>query len=174
VSSVAKPAIFPILFNPASVLMTTLHTILFPVLPTTMITSNSSTAFTKSGWNLRLFLISLWNGFYQDGNTWAQGGAFIEDILGAYEYFEPAGFVHYFNTTGIMHHTDIVCIPYFRALSLIRLTRYFRVYGGVRPRMSPFYFLFHLSSISHWLIVFKIQLMLAILQHDRQALNTRP
>jgi hypothetical protein len=62
----------------------------------------------------QIILISLWNGFYQDGNTWVQGGAFVEDILGVYEHFKPAGFVHYFNTTGIMQHNDIVCISCFR------------------------------------------------------------
>lgn len=53
-------------------------------------------------------MISLWNGFGQVGNTWAQGGAFIEVIEEVYEQFKPFGYVHYFNTTGIMQHNDIV------------------------------------------------------------------
>jgi hypothetical protein len=56
----------------------------------------------------QIIMISLWNGFGQVGNTWAQGGAFIEVIEEVYEQFQPFGYVHYFNTTGIMQHNDIV------------------------------------------------------------------
>lgn len=54
-----------------------------------------------------IVLLALWNGFGQSGNTWVQGGAFIEDIYEVYQHFKPQGFVHYFNTTGIMQHNDI-------------------------------------------------------------------
>lgn len=57
--------------------------------------------------NAQVILISLWNGFSQEGNTWRQGGAFIEDIENVYQHFKSDGFVHYFNTTGIMQHNDI-------------------------------------------------------------------
>jgi hypothetical protein len=41
----------------------------------------------------QIIMISLWNGFGQVGNTWAQGGAFIEVIEEVYEQFRPAGYV---------------------------------------------------------------------------------
>jgi hypothetical protein len=55
----------------------------------------------------QIIILALWNGFGQVGNTYAQGGAFIEDIYQVYKHFEPQGFVHYFNTTGILQHNDI-------------------------------------------------------------------
>lgn len=56
----------------------------------------------------QIILISLWNGFNQVGNTWQQGGAFIEEIQQVYAHYRHTGFVHYFNTTGILQHNDIV------------------------------------------------------------------
>jgi hypothetical protein len=61
----------------------------------------------------QIILISLWNGFSQEGNTWRQVGAFIEDIENVYQHFKSDGFVHYFNTTGIMQHNDIVSLYLF-------------------------------------------------------------
>lgn len=56
----------------------------------------------------QIILISLWSGFNQLGNTWQQGGAFIEEIEQVAAHYANAGYVHYFNTTGIMQHNDIV------------------------------------------------------------------
>ena len=58
----------------------------------------------------QIILISLWNGFNQVGNSYATAGAFVEVIEEVYQQFKPAGYVHYFNTTGIMQHNDIVSI----------------------------------------------------------------
>ncbi|KAG9978907.1 SGNH hydrolase, partial [Aureobasidium melanogenum] len=55
----------------------------------------------------QIILISLWNGFNQVGNTWQQGGAFIDEIQQVYARYNNSGFVHYFNTTGILQHNDI-------------------------------------------------------------------
>lgn len=55
----------------------------------------------------QIILVSLWNGFSPVGNSYAQGGAFIEEIEEVYNYYKHTGFVHYFNTTGIMQHNDI-------------------------------------------------------------------
>ena len=60
--------------------------------------------------NAQIILFSLWNGFSAVGNTYAQGGAFISEIQEVYDYYQPQGFIHYFNTTGIMQHNDIVSI----------------------------------------------------------------
>lgn len=61
--------------------------------------------------NSQIIVISLWNGFSQVGNTWQQGGAFIDEIPQIVDHFAPgdggASFVHYFNTTGILQHNDI-------------------------------------------------------------------
>ncbi|KAI4761044.1 SGNH hydrolase [Aureobasidium sp. EXF-3400] len=54
-----------------------------------------------------IILVALWNGFDRVGNTWKQGGAFVEEIQQVYEYYKHTGFVHYFNTTGILQHNDI-------------------------------------------------------------------
>ncbi|KAH0169299.1 SGNH hydrolase, partial [Aureobasidium melanogenum] len=58
----------------------------------------------------QIILISLWNGFNQVGNTWQQGGAFIEEIQQVYAHYNDSGFVHYFNTTAmgpLYHPTDV-------------------------------------------------------------------
>ena len=61
----------------------------------------------------QIVVISLWNGFGQIGNSWQQGGAFITEIEEVVNHFKPTKygekpFVHYFNTTGILQHNDIV------------------------------------------------------------------
>lgn len=73
----------------------------------------------------------MWQGFYQDGNSYAQNADLREEVYSVYKYFnseeylsnpviwdginekatktetsiEP--FVHFFNTTGILQHNDI-------------------------------------------------------------------
>lgn len=55
-------------------------------------------------------ICSLWNGFTQVGDSWVQGGAFIDEIKQVAEHYKADGFVHYFDTTGILQHNDIVSI----------------------------------------------------------------
>ncbi|OJD35620.1 gdsl-like lipase acylhydrolase domain protein [Diplodia corticola] len=55
----------------------------------------------------QVVLVSLWNGFGPVGSSWAQGGAFVDEIQEVARRYESEGFVHYFNTTGIMQHNDI-------------------------------------------------------------------
>ena len=61
--------------------------------------------------NTQVICISLWNGFYQSGNTWKQSGAYIDEIPAIVSGFAPtdgsAPYVHYFNTTGILQHNDL-------------------------------------------------------------------
>ncbi|CAG8954267.1 hypothetical protein HYFRA_00005887 [Hymenoscyphus fraxineus] len=79
----------------------------------------------------KIVIVSLWNGFYSNGNSYAQAGAFTQPLHTLYTTFnsptylqnpilynhttnstytsttpfEP--FVYYFNTTGILNHNDI-------------------------------------------------------------------
>jgi len=55
----------------------------------------------------QIIIFSLWSGFSAVGNTYAQGAGFLPQIEAVYNHFKPAGFVHYFNTTGILQHNDI-------------------------------------------------------------------
>jgi lysophospholipase L1-like esterase len=55
----------------------------------------------------QIVLMSLWNGFYSTGNSYAQSGAFGSEIYQVYEKYKDAGYVHYFNSTGILQHNDI-------------------------------------------------------------------
>ncbi|KAF2268167.1 acetylxylan esterase [Lojkania enalia] len=57
--------------------------------------------------NAQIILMSLWNGFYSIGNSYAQAGAFIDEIYQVYEHYKDGGYVHYFNSTGILQHNDI-------------------------------------------------------------------
>lgn len=82
--------------------------------------------------NAQVILVSLWLGFYANGNSYAQSSdGFVPQIYSMYEYFNSkeylqnpilydpvknttyqshkpsAPFVHYFNTTGLMQHNDI-------------------------------------------------------------------
>jgi hypothetical protein len=74
---------------------------------------------------------SIWNGFYANGNSYAQSGAWYHEIQTIHEHFNDpaylasptlydhvknttyksnttsAPFVSYFNTTGILQHNDI-------------------------------------------------------------------
>ncbi|KAH7122376.1 acetylxylan esterase [Dendryphion nanum] len=55
----------------------------------------------------QIVLMSLWNGFYSTGNSYAQSGAFRDEIYDVYKKYEGEGYVHYFNSTGILQHNDI-------------------------------------------------------------------
>ena len=82
--------------------------------------------------NTQIICISLWNGFYQDGTTWKQGGAFIDEIPAIVNSFAPtdggAPFVHYFNTTGILQHNDIGPIYHPTDVGAIKLASHLMQY----------------------------------------------
>lgn len=56
--------------------------------------------------NAQIILMSLWKGFSQVGNSYRQSGAFIDEIYQTYEHYKDEGYVHYFNSTGILQHND--------------------------------------------------------------------
>lgn len=63
----------------------------------------------------QVIVLSLWSGFDAVGNSFQQGAGFLDEIQGVVRYFNNGslnerggeGFVHYFNTTGILEHNDI-------------------------------------------------------------------
>ncbi|KAF1996161.1 acetylxylan esterase [Amniculicola lignicola CBS 123094] len=55
----------------------------------------------------QIILMSLWNGFYGLGNSYYQSAAFVNEIQNVYKHFEKEGYVHYFDSTGILQHNDI-------------------------------------------------------------------
>ncbi|KAF2404454.1 acetylxylan esterase [Trichodelitschia bisporula] len=55
----------------------------------------------------QIVLVSLWSGYWNDGYRWRQGGSWVDEIWGVYKTFEKEGYVHYFNTSGLMTHNDI-------------------------------------------------------------------
>lgn len=55
----------------------------------------------------QIVLMSLWNGFYSHGNTYKQSGAFVDEIWNVYQEYKDRGFVHYFNSTGVLQHNDV-------------------------------------------------------------------
>ncbi|KAK2040317.1 GDSL-like Lipase/Acylhydrolase [Colletotrichum somersetense] len=79
----------------------------------------------------QVIIMQMWQGFYQDGNTYGQNIDLRDEVYSVYEYFNseaylgspttwdavtdttgrasaPARpFVHFFNTTGILQHNDI-------------------------------------------------------------------
>ncbi|EAW11699.1 SGNH/GDSL hydrolase family protein [Aspergillus clavatus NRRL 1] len=52
-------------------------------------------------------LMSLWGGFGASGDTYVQGPLFVDEIKRVYEHYKKQGFIHYFDTTGILQHNDI-------------------------------------------------------------------
>lgn len=50
---------------------------------------------------------SLWGYFDAQGNTWVQIPAYVNAVKRVYEHYQYEGFVHYFDTTGILQHNDI-------------------------------------------------------------------
>ncbi|KAF2203865.1 acetylxylan esterase [Delitschia confertaspora ATCC 74209] len=54
----------------------------------------------------QIVIMSLWEGWYSVGNMWYQNKGFEEEIFQVYQHYKGAGFVHYFNTTGILQHND--------------------------------------------------------------------
>jgi hypothetical protein len=55
----------------------------------------------------QIVIMSLWNGFNQEGSSYKQDGAFVDEIYTVYQRFTGEGWLHYFNSTGILQHNDI-------------------------------------------------------------------
>ncbi|KAK6408191.1 hypothetical protein LTR95_018457, partial [Oleoguttula sp. CCFEE 5521] len=71
---------------------------------------------TRAKWpHTQIIVLSLWSGFNRASNTWAQGASFLDEIQmvvnhfngGSLDQYGRKGFVHYFDTTGILEHNDI-------------------------------------------------------------------
>jgi hypothetical protein len=58
----------------------------------------------------QIVVVTLWNEFQTAGNSYAPGEAFMDEIEAVYNHYKHTGFVHYFNTRGILQHNDIVSI----------------------------------------------------------------
>jgi hypothetical protein len=54
----------------------------------------------------QIVLMSLWKGWSAVGNSYVQLKGFEEEIVQVYERYKEQGFVHYFNTTGILQYND--------------------------------------------------------------------
>jgi lysophospholipase L1-like esterase len=57
--------------------------------------------------NAQIIIMSLSNGHYHLGSHWGQNSFFKDEIIAVYDKYKSEGFIHYFNTTGIMQHNDI-------------------------------------------------------------------
>jgi lysophospholipase L1-like esterase len=56
----------------------------------------------------QIILISLNNGFWlDDRGHWRQNGAFVDEIQRVYNVYKARGWIHYFDTTGLLAHNDI-------------------------------------------------------------------
>ncbi|KAM0117122.1 hypothetical protein ACP6JC_006253 [Aspergillus fumigatus] len=51
--------------------------------------------------------MSLWGGFGASGDTYVQGPLWVDEIKRVYQHYEKQGFIHYFDTAGILQHNDI-------------------------------------------------------------------
>ncbi|KAH1911378.1 hypothetical protein KXV57_003082 [Aspergillus fumigatus] len=54
-----------------------------------------------------IVLMSLWGGFGASGDTYVQGPLWVDEIKRVYQHYEKQGFIHYFDTAGILQHNDI-------------------------------------------------------------------
>ncbi|KAB8069341.1 SGNH hydrolase-type esterase domain-containing protein [Aspergillus leporis] len=60
------------------------------------------------GWpNAQIVLMSLWGQFAKSGPTWVQKPIYVTEVKAVYQHFEKDGYVHYFDTNGILQHNDI-------------------------------------------------------------------
>jgi hypothetical protein len=56
----------------------------------------------------QLILVSLNNGFWQDGSRWRQSPASLDvEIKRVYDFHKAKGWIHYFDTKGLLAHNDI-------------------------------------------------------------------
>ncbi|ORY18864.1 acetylxylan esterase [Clohesyomyces aquaticus] len=56
--------------------------------------------------NAQIILMSLWKSFSAVGNSYRQTGAFVDEIYQVYQHYKDEGYVHYFNSTGVLQHND--------------------------------------------------------------------
>jgi hypothetical protein len=57
--------------------------------------------------NAQIIIMGLWGTWSRVGNTWVQSPNFVDEIYSVYKKYESEGYVHYFNSTGILQHNDI-------------------------------------------------------------------
>ncbi|KAE8353106.1 SGNH hydrolase-type esterase domain-containing protein [Aspergillus coremiiformis] len=57
--------------------------------------------------NAQVVLMSLWGVFVKSGSTWVQQPVYVSEVQRVYQHFEKDGYVHYFDTKGILQHNDI-------------------------------------------------------------------
>ncbi|KAE8389676.1 SGNH hydrolase-type esterase domain-containing protein [Aspergillus alliaceus] len=55
----------------------------------------------------QIVLMSLWGDFTKSGSTWVQQPLYVSEVKKVYEHFKKDGYVHYFDTKGILQHNDI-------------------------------------------------------------------
>jgi lysophospholipase L1-like esterase len=55
----------------------------------------------------QIILMTLWGGFSAVGNTYLPTPAFVDEIQATYDHYRDSGFVHLFDTSGILQHNDI-------------------------------------------------------------------
>ncbi|KAE8342096.1 hypothetical protein BDV24DRAFT_162651 [Aspergillus arachidicola] len=55
----------------------------------------------------QIVLMSLWGNFVKSGSTWMQKTIYESEVQKVYQHFEKDGYVHYFDTKGILQHNDI-------------------------------------------------------------------
>ncbi|KAE8311066.1 SGNH hydrolase-type esterase domain-containing protein [Aspergillus transmontanensis] len=55
----------------------------------------------------QIVLMSLWGNFIKSGSTWVQKTIYESEVQKVYQHFEKDGYVHYFDTKGILQHNDI-------------------------------------------------------------------
>ncbi|KAE8369228.1 SGNH hydrolase-type esterase domain-containing protein [Aspergillus caelatus] len=55
----------------------------------------------------QIVLMSLWGNFVKSGSTWVQKPFYESEVQNVYQHFEKDGYVHYFDTKGILQHNDI-------------------------------------------------------------------
>ncbi|KAL4890162.1 acetylxylan esterase [Aspergillus ambiguus] len=55
----------------------------------------------------QIVLMGLWGEFKAVSNTYVQRPLYVAEIERVYQHFEKEGFVHYFDTKGILQHNDI-------------------------------------------------------------------
>ncbi|KAE8153619.1 SGNH hydrolase-type esterase domain-containing protein [Aspergillus avenaceus] len=55
----------------------------------------------------QIVLMSLWGTFAKSGSTWVQRPIYGSEVKQVHEHFKEEGYVHYFDTSGILQHNDI-------------------------------------------------------------------
>ncbi|KAF2430388.1 acetylxylan esterase [Tothia fuscella] len=55
----------------------------------------------------QIILVSLFNSFWQDGADYRQSGIMVDEIKQVFDTLKGEGWIHYFDTRGILAHNDI-------------------------------------------------------------------